>query len=189
MKYSILLPIIVVLSFSLLRIAINQYVRFTVLHTFDLGKPSPLYTSARILCVGCTAGIGAGYVKEACTLGSQFTVVGRSEPTDVIAACPSGSVEFISADLSSMKTAQKLARSLSNRGFNLALFTVGIVQSQSVRKVTSEGLEMDLAVSFLSRFVMTSELLKNGGLHDLRMGTSVTKPRIFIMGFPGVSAY
>lgn len=47
--------------------------------------------------------------------------------------------------------------------------------------MTSEGIEMDTAVSFLSRFVMVQELIKSRKL----AASPSRKPRIFIMGFPG----
>lgn len=97
----------------------------------------------------------------------------------LLAAC-GNAVVFVSADLSSMKTAKKVVQSFEKFLFDTVLFTVGITCKKE-KLLSSEGIEMDTAVSFLSRFVMSQEIIARG---KLRFSPS-RKPRIFVMGFPG----
>lgn len=50
-----------------------------------------------------------------------------------------------------MKSAVALANELSKESFDLVIFSNGIITTKE-RKQSSEGVELDLAVSYLSRF-------------------------------------
>jgi hypothetical protein len=102
---------------------------------------------------------------------------------------------FVQADLSSMQRAVEVIQQLSSHSINTVVFTIGIVNG-SIRKETKEGIEMETAVSFLSRFAMTKELLEQRDRVFLPSAvtldstgetvmTGSRKPRIFVMGFPG----
>eukprot|EP00961_Rhodomonas_salina_P286577 3872204-Rhodomonas_salina.3 len=80
-----------------------------------------------------------------------------------------------------MRVAADVVKQLKPGSVDTVLFTVGIVNGNE-KKTSAEGIELDTAVSFLSRFVMTTALLKDGSA--LR-GTPTRKPRVFVMGFPG----
>ena len=56
-----------------------------------------------------------------------------------------------------MADAQKLGNELSNANFDLIAFTNGIVPGNE-RVATKEGVELDMAASALSRFVMLKEM-------------------------------
>jgi NAD(P)-dependent dehydrogenase (short-subunit alcohol dehydrogenase family) len=133
-----------------------------------------------LLCVGCTRGIGAGIAESACVGGASVVIVGRTAPSERLqTACPN--LRFIPADLSSMQAAVNVVSALQPQSIDTVVFTVGIVNGP-VRRESNEGIELEVAVSFLSRFVMTDALLSS----DKLISTSTRKPRIFVMGFPGV---
>ena len=83
-------------------------------------------------------------------------------------------MSFVKADLSLMQEAKTLAYSLP-KDFDVLALTNGIVPGKK-REETKEGVEMDMAVSALSRFVILSELLQS---------KSKPEARIFNWGFPG----
>lgn len=64
---------------------------------------------------------------------------------------------------------------------DILIMTTGIFAGKN-KLTNAEGIELDLAISFLSRFV----IVKTG---NDRIGTNCSgkfkKPRVFIMGFPG----
>ena len=127
----------------------------------------------KILIVGGTKGIGRSIAVEAVkTKGSKVTVVGRSCDTDLLEK-----VTFVKADLSLMKGAKSLAEELDT-DFDLILFTTGIIAADT-REESPEGIEMDMAVSYLSRLVVLKYLVPR---------LSQKNVRIFIMGFPGADA-
>ena len=183
-KIAIMLPIFALLSFFSLKFMFQQMVRKEVIgsqvHKLDEGELRSLYSTSKLLCVGCTSGIGAGIALEVCNLGGNVVVIGRSTPNNLFEKCTEGQVEFIAADLSSMKTVKRISQRMHAYAFDTVLFTVGIVTGKE-KRVSSEGIEMDTAVSFLSRFVMARDLARSDTLHS----TLSRKARIFIMGFPG----
>lgn len=171
-----------VISLVAAKFALARFVRFTVVAP---APPALSHTQLnesikvmQLLCVGCTAGIGEAAAKAVCSRGGHVTVVGRRKPSALLEACKHTLV-FIAADLSSMQTAQQIVRNIAAHSFDTVLFTVGIICTQD-KQVSREGIEMDTAVSFLSRFVMSQELLAAG-----LASSSSRKPRIFVMGFPG----
>lgn len=131
--------------------------------------------NGQVLIVGGTSGIGRALAKELVTLGATVTVVGRSFKDEGVTR-----LKFVKADLSSLREAQHMASNLPAEDFGLVVFTTGIIPAPK-REETKEGIELDMAVSFLSRFVILRELA-------LKLGKALqnTKsPRVFIMGFPG----
>jgi len=95
-------------------------------------------------------------------------------------------IVFVSADLSLMKNAEALfdkepeLLAFAKMATHI-VFTLGVV-STPTRLVTAEGIEKDMAISFLSRFVLMQRLgkLKTEGALDPSL-------RITIVGFPGAS--
>jgi NAD(P)-dependent dehydrogenase (short-subunit alcohol dehydrogenase family) len=181
---SITVPIFAVLVGLLMKYGFSSWVRFDVVGPAVSPIPDDdlrrLLSLTSLLCVGCTRGIGAGIARAACAHGASVVIVGRSAPSEKLrSACPK--LQFIAADLSSMRTAMDVVSMLKRRSIDTVLFTVGIVNGP-VRRESSEGIELEVAVSFLSRFVMTNALLAS----DKLISTSTRKPRIFVIGFPGV---
>jgi hypothetical protein len=64
----------------------------------------------------------------------------------------------------------------------MVIFTAGILPGNK-RLETSEGVEMDMAVSFLNRFVMLKEIVPR----LTKTPQFFSKPRVFIMGMPGTN--
>lgn len=129
----------------------------------------------KVAVIGGTAGIGQAIARRFAQLGADVIVVGRSlrEPAQ-------SSLRFIQADLSRMSQAQELGRVLPD-DLDVAVFTVGVFPAAQ-RETTADGIERDLAISYLSRLVATRNLAPR--LSAAR--TSTAEPaRIFIVGFPG----
>jgi hypothetical protein len=94
------------------------------------------------------------------------TVVGRSFKDDA------KTIKFVQADLSLMTEAKKIGETIPPA--DIVVLTTGIIAAKT-RQETSEGIEMDMAVSFLSRLVILKYLTPR-----LKPGS-----RVFVMGFPG----
>lgn len=122
----------------------------------------------KVAVVGGTGGLGQAIARRLAKAGAEVVVVGqtfRDEGTP--------RVSFLKADLSSMKEARRIGETL-DAALDVVVLTTGIFASPK-REVTAEGLERDMAVSYLSRLVVLRALaprLKSGA-------------RVFVMGFPG----
>jgi NAD(P)-dependent dehydrogenase (short-subunit alcohol dehydrogenase family) len=128
--------------------------------------------------VGGTDGIGRAIARILAAKGAEVTVVGRTfrdKGTERIS--------FLQADLSLMKEARRVARELPAETLDVLVLTTGIFAGKQ-RVASPEGVEIDLAVSYLSRFVIVRELAERLG-KERAAGTA--KPRVFIMGFPGTN--
>lgn len=140
-------------------------------------KSSELQLAGRHLAVvGGTDGLGRAIARVIAGRGAQVTVIGRTFRDEGVA-----NIRFLRADLSSMKEAARVARELPAETLDAVLFTTGILAAPA-RETTAEGIERDMAVSYLSRLVILREIAP-------RLGTGrpagATKPRVFVMGFPG----
>lgn len=133
--------------------------------------------SRKILVVGGTAGIGKAASVSALQKGAQVTVVGRRAPDAALKG-----VKFVQKDLSLLKNAAELADEVNIEEIDTILLTTGIIAAPQ-RQVSAEGLELDLAVSYLSRYAFMRSVL-NKEFGSKRIDKSV-KPRVYIMGFPG----
>lgn len=123
-----------------------------------------------LLVVGGTSGLGQAIAVKAAKQGAAVTVVGRSFKDDP------NEIKFIKADLSLMKEAKRIGETIENAyAFDVVLLTTGILAGPE-REVSEEGIEMDMAVSYLSRLVILKHLVPR---------LKKDKCRVFIMGFPG----
>jgi len=129
-----------------------------------------------IAVVGGTGGIGRALARELAGQGASVTVVGQ---TFRDAGQPG--MRFIRADLSLMSEARRVAAELPAETLDLVVFTTGIFAAPR-RQETAEGLERDMAVSFLSRLVILQGIAPRLGIQR-----SISKPkaRVFVMGYPG----
>ena len=130
----------------------------------------------RVAAVGGTGGIGQAISRKLAAQGARVTVVGqrfRDEGTK--------GLEFLKADLGSMNEALRVARALKAESPDLWLLTTGIFAGPK-REATAEGLEKDMAVSFLSRLAMIREL---GADWTSPRPAGERRPRVFVMGAPG----
>jgi NAD(P)-dependent dehydrogenase (short-subunit alcohol dehydrogenase family) len=129
-----------------------------------------------VAVVGGTGGIGRAFSRFMASRGARVWVVGQTFRDQGVAG-----IAFIKADLSLMREAHRVGKALPAESLDLVVLTTGIMAAAR-RQETAEGLERDLAVSYLSRLVLVREI-------SPRLGTSradsVVKPRVFVMGFPG----
>lgn len=115
------------------------------------------------LVTGGTNGIGKEIARRLCECGFDVIVVGRDEERGrrtvlELSAAGGGSVEFIQADLSLVSEADRLSQQIRdrNRALHWLIHSAGVVRG--TRQLTSEGIETNFAVNFMSRFVLTKHL-------------------------------
>ena len=132
-------------------------------------------TNKTLLVVGGTAGIGKALAVACLKRGAHVTIVGRRQP-EPGSPLDTAKCTFVQMDLSRMQTARTLADRVDFTQLDGVVFTNGIMSTKE-RQVNPEGVELDLAVSFLSRLAILRTVLERQQL----------KPtcRLFIMGFPG----
>lgn len=148
-----------------------------------------------VAVIGGTNGIGQAISRNLVENGAKVTVVGRTlRENDET----SRKVHFIeTSDLGLMKEANRISTELiginKKTPFTHVIFTTGILASPN-REETKEGIERDMATSYLNRFVILNHLapsLKQSFNleitdHDNNIRSEISlKPRVFIMGFPG----
>ncbi|PVM92716.1 SDR family NAD(P)-dependent oxidoreductase [Caulobacter endophyticus] len=128
------------------------------------------------IIVGGTGGLGREIARSIAQRGGQVVVVGRTfRDTEMLG------IRFVQADLSLMREAARVADVLPAEHADFLIFTTGIFAAPH-RQQTQEGLERDIAVSFLNRVVMLRRLAPRLG----RARTDATsRPRVFVMGYPG----
>jgi NAD(P)-dependent dehydrogenase (short-subunit alcohol dehydrogenase family) len=130
----------------------------------------------KVAIVGGTGGIGRAFSRFLASRGASVLAIGQTfRDSDV------PGIEFIKADLSLMREAQRVGSLLPAETLDLVIFTTGIFAAPK-RQETAEGIERDMAVSYLSRLVMIREIASRLGKN--RPAASM-KPRVFVMGFPG----
>jgi NAD(P)-dependent dehydrogenase (short-subunit alcohol dehydrogenase family) len=130
----------------------------------------------KVAIVGGTGGIGRAFSRFMAARGASIVVVGQTFRDSDLPG-----IQFIKADLSLMREARRVGKELPAETIDIALFTTGIFAAPQ-RQETAEGIERDMAVSFLSRLVILREIAPRLGT---RRAAARTKPRVFIMGFPG----
>lgn len=134
-------------------------------------------TAMKVIIIGGTGGIGKALSQFMASRGANVTVVGQTfRDVDI------PGIQFIKADLSLMSEAKRVGGQLEAESANLIIFTNGIFASPK-REETSEGIERDMAVSYLSRLVIIKETIARLGKN---LPSTSAKPRVFIMGYPGV---
>jgi NAD(P)-dependent dehydrogenase (short-subunit alcohol dehydrogenase family) len=132
-------------------------------------------TGRKVAIVGGTDGIGRELARELASRGATVTVVGRTFRDQGVAG-----IDFLKADLSLMSEARRIGRELPAE-LDFVFLTTGIMAAPT-REVTPEGLERDMAVSYLSRLTLLRELLPRMASAPR---TGRARPRVYVMGFPG----
>jgi NAD(P)-dependent dehydrogenase (short-subunit alcohol dehydrogenase family) len=126
----------------------------------------------RVVIIGGTGGIGRALSRQLASLGASVLVVGRTfRDTDM------PDIAFVRADLSLMREARRVGALLLAQPIDTLIFTNGIIAAPR-REATQEGIERDIAVSYLSRLVIL----------DAVAPTLHADARVFIMGYPGSGA-
>jgi NAD(P)-dependent dehydrogenase (short-subunit alcohol dehydrogenase family) len=141
-------------------------------------RPAPVasldLTGKSLAVVGGTDGLGRAIARLAASRGARVVVVGRTFRDE-----GTPGISFLGADLSSMREAARVGRALEP-SLDAVLLTTGILAART-REVTAEGIERDLAISYLSRLAIVRELVPR--LAERPAGGPA--PRVFVMGFPG----
>lgn len=132
----------------------------------------------KVAVVGGTGGLGRAISRALAAQGATVTVVGR---TFRDADLPG--LRFLPADLNLLAEARRVAAELPAESLDLVVFTTGILAAPE-REETAEGIERDMAVSYLSRRVLLDGILPRLGKD--RPDRSL-KPRVFVMGMPGTN--
>lgn len=144
---------------------------------WDHRKPEAVdLEGKRLVVVGGTGGLGRAIAVLAASRGASVTVVGQTFRDG-----GRKGIDFLGADLASMKEARRVAASFADGSIDVLVLTTGIFAGPK-REVTAEGLERDMAVSYLSRLVLLREL---GPRLGKSRPTGAMRPRVFVMGFPG----
>ncbi|CCD24053.1 putative short-chain dehydrogenase/reductase NDAI_0C03930 [Naumovozyma dairenensis CBS 421] len=125
---------------------------------------------------GGTSGIGRAISHQLADRGANVLVVGRHFKDEDMKK-----IKFLHADLSLITEADRIANEIPAKDITHMIFTTGIVAAPQ-REQTPEGIERDMAVSYLSRYMLIREL---AGKMGKGLPHNASKPRIFIMGFPG----
>src|SRR5262245_38901129 len=131
----------------------------------------------KVAVIGGTGGIGRAFSRFMASRGASLVVVGQTFRDSEVPG-----IEFIKTDLSLMREARRVAALLPAETADLFVFTTGILAGPK-RQETAEGIERDMAVSYLSRLVIVREIAPHLGK---RRPAAQMKPRVFVMGFPGV---
>ena len=133
-------------------------------------------TGMNAAVIGGTGGIGRALAQKLAAQGAHVIVVGKTFRDRSVHG-----IEFMKADLSLMDEARRVADTLQTATLDLVVFTTGVMAGPK-REVTGDGIERDLAVSYLNRFVILDRIAP-------RLGTARSnkrmKARVFSIGYPG----
>ena len=114
------------------------------------------------LVTGATAGLGREVARELAARGARVLLHGRNrEKAEAVRreiAGP-GQVDVLVADLSSLAQVRELAREVEHSTDALHLLVNNAGIAGPPRTETEDGLELHLAVNYLSHFLLTHELL------------------------------
>jgi len=121
--------------------------------------------SKNALVTGGTDGIGREVALGLARAGHRVVVIGRDTQKGARAAeeinqtTGNSNVEFVPADLSVMSEARRVAGEVTSRWteLNYLVHCAGVVRN--CHELTVEGVESNFAINYLSRFVLTQELL------------------------------
>jgi len=114
---------------------------------------------------GGTDGIGKEIARGLARRGVRVIIVGRDHEKGARAArelregSDNGDVQFLQADLSLVREANRLADEIAARwpALHYLVHSAGIVRGRRV--LTEEGIESNFAVNYVSRFALTNRLL------------------------------
>lgn len=133
-----------------------------------------------VAVVGGTGGIGRAISKSLAARGATVIVVGQTFRDEGVA-----NITFMKTDLSLMREAFRIGKALPAEQLDLVVFTTGIIAAPQ-REETAEGIERDVAISYLSRLVILREIAPRLG-NNRSTDRARLKPRIFVMGMPGTN--
>lgn len=129
----------------------------------------------RVAIVGGTGGLGRALALALAGAGADVTVVGRTFRDE-----RTPRLHFVPGDLESMREALRIADLVRDATPDVVVLTTGVIAAPR-REVTAEGIERDMAISFLSRLAIVRRLGPS-------LAASHGRPRVFVMGFPGTGS-
>lgn len=139
-----------------------------------------------VVITGGTDGIGAATALELKQRGAHVWIIGRSRDKgeQLLATAAqdpgNGSLNFLQSDFSLMTNVRTVVEQLRVRltQIDILIHCVGILIAH--KEYTSEGIEKDFAVSYLSRFVMTKALVEQNLLPQgsIVVNLAASGPRI-----------
>ncbi|HEY6633992.1 MAG TPA: SDR family NAD(P)-dependent oxidoreductase [Acidimicrobiia bacterium] len=129
------------------------------LHARNFDPITADLTGRTVIVTGATGGLGLAAAKGLARLGARVVVVGRNPDKLSVAARIPGEVVPMEADLSLMSEVRDLAGSLlaGEPRIDVLVNNVGVLRPE--REMTSEGLEMTLAVDLAGHFLLTNLLI------------------------------
>ncbi|MFB2780032.1 SDR family NAD(P)-dependent oxidoreductase [Shewanella mangrovisoli] len=144
--------------------------QFSAIHMGDVRTE---LKGKQVVIVGGTGGLGRTLAQNMAKHGADVLVVGRTFRDQAHLG-----IRFLQADLSSMREAERVATIIPAETLDMLIFTTGIFAAPK-RQETAEGLEMDMATSYLNRLLMLDNIMPRLGKQTHQ------KPRVFVMGYPG----
>ncbi len=117
------------------------------------------------LITGATSGIGKATALALASTGATIVIVGRNEEKlktvkkELQQKTGNQQIDFIISDLSSQKDVRNLVQTFKTRYQKLHVLINNAGLALTKRQVTVDGLEMTLAVNYLSRFLLTNLLI------------------------------
>jgi len=117
------------------------------------------------LVSGGTDGIGRAIARSLAAQGIQVAIVGRNAAKgtraeqEIRAATQNPAVSFLQADLSLMSECRRLSAEIEAQWPVLHYLVHGAVVIRSRRELTAEGVEINFATNYLSRFALTQTLI------------------------------
>ncbi|KAH3674657.1 hypothetical protein WICMUC_003203 [Wickerhamomyces mucosus] len=131
----------------------------------------------KALIIGGTGGLGRSVSRFLATSGAKVTVIGQTFRDEDL----KNEISFVKCDLSSISESKRIAQTLDVSDTDLIIFTTGIFAAR-VKETTSEGLERDMAVSYLNRLSILKQIAPK--LRSTKNSYGWV-PRVFIFGYPG----
>lgn len=142
-------------------------------NSIQMGDVNSELKGKQVVIVGGTGGLGRALAQHMASNGANVLVVGRTFRDQNLEG-----ITFLKADLSLMREAQRVAELLPAETLDMLIFTTGIFAAPK-RQETDEGLERDMATSYLNRLLILDQIIPRLGKKNNRI------PRVFIMGYPG----
>jgi len=118
------------------------------------------------LVTGSTSGIGKATSVELARMGATVVLVardpdrGRAVLEEIISLCNGGSVDLLTADLSSLQEVRKLADAFMERFQNLHVLVNNAGTIFPPHRSTDEGFETTFVVNHLAQYLLTNLLLE-----------------------------